>query len=206
MIVLTGQKFGRLTVVEYAGINKWRNYKWLCLCECGKKKVIRSGSLRNGDTQSCGCLQKEITSIIKTKHGHKKKGKTSKIYVVWEAMIRRCTNPNYHEYHYHGGRGISVCERWRKFENFLEDMGKVPKGLQIDRIDNNGNYCKSNCRWVTPKEQQRNKRNNHLITYDGKTQCLAAWAEEFNICQVLLCGRIRLGWSTEKALTAPIGR
>lgn len=122
-------------------------------------------------------------------------------------MIQRCTNPNDKRYKNYGGRGITVCKRWRNsFEKFLEDMGEPPtKEHSIDRINNNGNYCKSNCRWVTRKEQNRNKRNNRLITYKGKTQCLIEWAEEYNInYDTLWCRIYKYGWPIEKALTTPV--
>ena len=203
---LIGQKFGRLIVIKRMGNNKWGNLRWLCRCVCGKEKTIQGSHLKSGATKSCGCLNREKTSIVNTKHGHLKNGKRSKTHIVWQHMIQRCTNLRDKGYPNYGGRGIKVCKRWQNsFENFLEDMGEVPEGYQIDRINNNGNYCKENCRWSTRKEQQRNKRDNHLETYKGKTQCLAAWAEEFDINYSTLCSRIfRSGWSIEKALTTPI--
>ena len=204
---LIGKNFGRLSVIKRMNDDKNRNSRWLCKCDCGKEKIIYGCSLKSGNTKSCGCLHKEKTSIANTTHGHSKKREESKTYTAWKSMIKRCTNPKDKYYYCYGGRGITVCKRWRKFVNFLEDMGEAPEGYQIDRIDNNGNYCKSNCRWVTLKEQARNKRNNHLETYDGKTQCLAVWAEEYQIPYGTLLARInRLGWSIEKALTTPTRR
>lgn len=208
LIDITGKRFGRLVVIKRINSDKWDKPKWLCKCDCKCEKeiIVSSGNLRMGHTKSCGCLRKEITSEIKTKHGHSTGKQTSKTYNSWVGMTNRCLNNNDKSYSRYGGRGIKVCKRWRKFKNFLADMGEVPAGCQIDRIDNNENYCESNCRWVTPKQQQRNRRNNHLITHYGKTQCLSAWAEEFNIHPSVLRGRIIYGWSIEKALTVPTNK
>jgi hypothetical protein len=129
----------------------------------------------------------------------------SNIYYRWAGIIQRCTNPNNKEYKHYGARGITVCERWLKFENFLKDMGLPPTDkCQIDRIDNDNNYCKENCRWTTPKINSRNRRDNHLVTHNGKTQCIAMWAEEINIKCGTLSMRLKRGWTTERALTVPI--
>lgn len=200
MTDLTGKKFGRLVVIKQANRDKWGHLLWLCKCNCGKEKIIQSSHLITGHTKSCECIKKETKNL---KHGHHK----TKTYTSWQAMKQRCTNPRVMNYNNYGGRGIKVCERWRKFENFLEDMGEVPRGLQIERKDNDGNYCQENCHWVTRKQQARNKRNNHLITYNDKQQCLATWAEEYNIKYHTLYYRIyKLGWSIQKALTKSIGR
>ena len=201
-IDLVGQKFGRLLVLQFIDKNKWRDSFWLCKCDCGKEKIILGKSLKNGDTKSCGCLNIEKL----TKHGHNKNGKSSEIYTIWQSMIQRCTNPNHKAYYNYGGRGIKVCKKWLEFKNFLTDMDEHPgKGYSIDRIDNDDNYCKSNCRWVTRKEQMRNTRRNRLITHKKKTQCLIEWAEETKIPYPTLWQRIfKLGWSIEKALTIPV--
>lgn len=202
-IDLTGKQFGRLVVIHRICNNKRENIQWLCNCDCGKEKIIAGTSLKSGVTKSCGCLQKEITIKRLTKHSHTKNGQTSKTYSTWIDMIQRCTNPNSKDYHNYGGRGITVCKKWMKFENFLKDMGESPEKHQIDRADNNKGYCKLNCRWATRKEQQRNTRANHMITFGGKTQCLAAWAEELKISYQTLHARLRRKWSIEKALTTP---
>lgn len=202
MINLIGQKFGKLTVIKRKGKNKWGNYKWLCRCDCGNKIITNGGSLKSGNTQSCGCLQKEIV----TKHGHSTRTIRSKTYMVLNHIIQRCTNHNDKEYSNYGDRGITVCNRWKNsFSNFLEDMGESPPGCQIDRIDNNKGYYKENCRWVTPKQNSRNKRNSRYETYKGKTQLLTEWAEEYGIVYNILWNRFcKYGWSIEKALTTPI--
>lgn len=189
-------------VIEQALNSKWGSYRWLCLCDCKNEKIVRGSDLQRGMTKSCGCLHKEIITI----HGHNKRERVSRIYQTWTSMIRRCTNRNDQAYERYGGRGIKVCKQWMEFENFLKDMSEKPTDKhQIDRIDNNGNYCKSNCRWATRKQQQRNKRNNHLITFEGRTQCVTAWAEEFNIHKGTLRSRIyTYGWSIGKAITTPV--
>lgn len=186
--------------------NQYGKYRWLCLCNCGRETIVLSESLKSGNTKSCGCLCREITRQRSTKHGHKRRNKISKIYISWISMVQRCVNSNRKNYKNYGGRGITVCKRWGKFENFLEDMGEKPEGHQIDRIDNNGNYCKSNCRWTTPKQNSRNRSNHRIINFNGKTQCLSAWAEKFNIRVGTLRARIyKYHWSIEKALTTPVG-
>lgn len=194
---LIGERFGRLVVLKKVGNDKWRHTQWLCQCVCGKEKIILGYDLRSGHTKSCGCL------VIK--HGHYRNNKRSRIYRSWEGMIGRCTNLNDKDYQSYGGRGITVCGRWRKFVNFLEDMGE-PSTQQhsIDRINNDKGYYKENYRWATKKEQQRNTRGNRLITHNNKTQCLIEWAEEFGINYSTLQGRLSRGWLIEKALTTPV--
>ena len=153
---------------------------------------------------------KEIVINIKTnaiKHGHGRKGKRTRTYQSWSHMIQRCTNPNYKYYYLYGGRGIIVCKRWMKFENFLEDMGEKPKGLSLDRKNNNKNYCKSNCRWATPKQQARNKRNNLYVPYRGKNRLLVELCEEHNMPYKVVYNRFyNYNWPLEEALTIPIRR
>lgn len=203
VIDIAKKRFGRLIVLGRADNDCSGDVYWLCKCDCGKQTIVRSRSLRNSDTRSCGCLRKEIALTILT-HGHTKNKKSSRTYNSWNTMVQRCTNPVNTHYHSYGGRGIVVCNRWMKFESFLEDMGERPIGCQIDRIDNDGNYCLSNCSWVIPRVNSRNKRNNYLITHNDKTQCLSAWAEEYGINCKTLFSRIRRGWSVDKALTNPV--
>ncbi len=206
---MIGKTFCRLTVLERVGVNKNRHTVWLCECSCGLIKKITGYNLRSGHTKSCGCLQKEIVSALciknKFKHGHSTKSQTSKTYRTWSNMLTRCNNPKTRGYENYGGRGITVCQRWWKFVNFLEDMGEAPKGHQIDRTDNDGNYCKSNCRWVTPASNSRNKRSNHLVVFMGKTQCLSVWSKETGIAADVIRRRLKRGWSTTKSLTTPTG-
>jgi hypothetical protein len=182
LIDLTGSAYGRLTVVSRAENTKGnRRAVWNCICECGNTTKSGGDALRIGKTNSCGCLKNELSAeriaTINTTHG---KCKTPE-YSVWTGMLSRCRNDNEKQYHRYGGRGISVCERWLSFENFLEDMGECPKGMSIERLDNDGNYEPSNCKWVTRHEQDRNKSTNTTITYNGVTMILTDWARQIGM-------------------------
>jgi hypothetical protein len=205
MLNLIGQKFGRLIVIQRMNNDKHKKTQWLCKCNCGKETIIIGSHLKSENTRGCGCLKKEMITQRSTIHGHAKSNKKSYIYKTWIHMIQRCTNPNDKKYPIYGNRGITICKRWMKFLNFLKDMSEPPTNKHsIDRINNNGNYCKSNCRWATRKEQARNTRKNRLISFNGKIQCMSAWAEELYIDKSTLWSRLNSGWSIEKALTTPI--
>jgi len=160
---LIGKKFGRLTVIKY-----FKDCKRICKCDCGNYKVAIGADLKRGNIQSCGCLQKELTGKRFTKHGMR----GARFYSIWCAVKDRCSNINSHSFRWYGARGISVCERWGKFENFRDDMYENylkhvkrfgEKQTTIDRIDNDGNYCKENCRWATHKQQTSNRRINRDV-------------------------------------------
>lgn len=156
LIDITGQRFGRLTVLQrLEGAKKYS--RWLCACECGREAKVLGDNLRNGRTQSCGCLRLGCQNAFK--HGASRRKKHTPEYRSWTRMLCRCLNRNHKDYHRYGGRGIAVCARWNDFASFLADMGPRPGGgRSIDRINNDGNYELSNCRWATPKEQAQNRR------------------------------------------------
>lgn len=198
IVNLIGKRFGRLVVIKQAKNGKCQKLRWLCLCDCEEKIIVFGCNLIRNHTQSCGCLQKERV----TKHGNCKGEIYTKIYGIWKAMVQRCTNPNNKYWENYGGREITVCKEWLKFGNFLADMGKSWRlGLQIDRINNNKGYYRENCGWVTSEQQQRNRNNNHLITYNGKTQCIVEWSEETGISAKTICTRLRRGWTVQRTLT-----
>ena len=159
---LTGQKFGRLVVLEEAGKDKHRAILWKCQCQCEKGSIviIYGNSLRKGKTKSCGCFNKEKLKETHTKHGHTKNGKETPVYIIWQNMLARCYGPSNKDYHNYGGRGIKICNRWlgkHGFENFYEDIGKYrPEGKTLERINNDGHYKPENCTWITKQEQQWN--------------------------------------------------
>lgn len=175
------------------------------LCDCGSLYESRNSTLVSGATRSCGCLLREVLSQRQT-HGHTTGNRKSKTYKSWSDMIQRCTNPNDSHYPQWGGRGITFCAAWKKFENFLADMGEKPPRLVLDRIDNDGNYEKSNCRYCTDKESRRNKQQSIRFTVKGITACLIDLCEHFGMAdhyKRVWC-RIKRGWTPEKALLTPV--
>lgn len=194
-INMIGKKFGKLTVIEeQEERNKRKEIIYKCECECGNIVYVRGISLRNGSTKSCGCLKGE-------KHGKYK----HRLYSIWKNMKNRCYNEKYYQYKDWGGRGIVVCDEWKhSFEAFYNWAmnNSYRDDLSIDRIDNDGNYKPSNCRWLTTKEQSYNRRSNVYLTYDGKTQTIMGWAKELNIKHITIYAR-RLrhkDWTDEQCL------
>jgi len=202
-IDLTGQRFGRLIALSLAPKRpNSANRYWVCRCECGNEVSILTSSLTRKETKSCGCLQRDVVASMSTTHGATKGKKETREFRIWMGMIQRCENPKYQYYHRYGGRGISVCERWRhSFTLFLEDMGDCPPGRSIDRIDNDGNYEPSNCRWATSLEQQNNTTRSAMLTCRGETRTIAEWSRIRGINYMKIHARIRrLNWSVDEAL------
>ncbi|WP_179022022.1 hypothetical protein [Winogradskyella forsetii] len=202
---LTGQTFSRLKVLSYEGRNKQYDSLWKCECDCGTIKTIRGGVLKNGHTQSCGCLQKERTSVAKTTHGLI--NDNYKLYKVWIGIKQRCNNPNSKSYTDYGGRGIKICNEWENsFEVFhkwaIEEGYKI--GLTIERVLVDGNYEPSNCKWIHKKWQSKNRTSSVLITHEGETKSASEWSELTRIPSKVITQRIRRGWNSKKTLTTKI--
>lgn len=201
IIYKVGDKLHANSLLTYQYDTNNRPRKAMFLCECGNEKSISINDVKSGCTLSCGCYHASIMAGMST-HGMAH----TKIHNTWKRIVQKCTNSKNPDYKYYGGRGILMCDKWRNsFEAFYADMGDVNDGMTIDRIDNNGNYEPSNCRWATRLEQARNTRQNCNLIFNGKTRCIAAWAEEIGINRVTLSDRInKLGWTTEQALTTPV--
>ena len=200
---ITNKKFGRWTVIKFAYIKNRHTY-WLCKCNCGKKKNVSSYTLTNGESKSCGCLAIKLFKKRRITHNLS----YTKFYKHWVGIKERCFYKKNISYKYYGGRGITVCERWKTFLNFRDDMFESykehklnNKSTSLDRINNDGNYELNNCRWATRKEQQNNTRYNCLLTYKGQTLNITQWAEKLNLNRNVLYGRTHRNWSIEKLLS-----
>jgi len=198
-IDLTGQKFGRLTVIERAE-NKGKKTAWLRKCDCGNNCTVMGTHIKSGRTHSCGCYHNEQLIKRATTHGMS----YSRINKIYRKIKNRCYNKNYPEFKYYGGRGIEMCDEWRNnFMAFYEwaMANGYADDLTIDREDTNGNYEPSNCRWATAKEQANNRRNNRYITYNSETYTIAEWSEKLGLNYDTLYGRLsRNNWNMQKAL------
>ena len=189
---LQGFHFGSLTVLQLAksrGHGAW----WLCQCKCGNQKEIRASDMVQGKINSCGCEHQKRIAKASTTHGMK----NTRTYGIWQAMRNRCNRINQD----YSCRGINYDERWDSFENFYLDMGEVPDGMSIDRIDVNGNYTKDNCRWATREQQANNTRANIFIEWNGKRQTRSQWERELNMKPTTLRSRLKAGWSLDRAMT-----
>jgi hypothetical protein len=205
---LVGRTFGRLTVLNECETRmigktiKRSRVFWKCQCKCGTSVFVESSHLKVGDTNSCGCIRKELG------YARRKHGRSHTIeHNTWQRMKQRCYNPNDRRFASYGGRGITVCDRWKNsFDHFLQDMGNSPSPRHsLDRLDNNGHYEPANCRWATNTEQCRNTRRNRLLTHRGKTQSVADWSDETGIPSIVIRTRIdKLGWGVHDALSVPV--
>lgn len=205
-----GQQFGRLKVLSEAAPRITSRgtpaRRVLCLCSCGKQKIVQVQYLLCGDTKSCGCIKIDRckSGVMRLRHGYCRKDCKSGIHAVWWSMYQRCYDQNCPAYPRYGGRGIKVCDSWKIFENFLKDMGEPPPGMSIERINNDGNYEPLNCKWATRFEQGRNKRNNRRFTVFGVTGCAAELCRKFGITENRFYARLRYGWTPEDAFTKPL--
>lgn len=197
----TGNRYGRL-LVERRAAGSYTCAYWQCVCDCGEISMVAGGNLRKGHTTSCGCKNSEVASARKITHGMSR----FLVYSVWTAINYRCFNSTHARYPSYGGRGITVCKRWRigtenAFENFLSDMGRKPsKDHSVDRINNDGPYSPENCRWATMEEQQNNRRDNVLITYQKRTKGPVQWAKELGMDVQTIRTRLRSGWTDAQVL------
>ena len=204
---LTGQRFGRLTVLGRAedGVSPRGKHRvrWRCLCNCGNVRVVYGASLKSAKTVSCGCYHKDSKKEQMTSHG----GSGTRLYKIWDGMKARCYNPRKNYYPIYGGRGITVCDEWHysfeAFRNWAMANG-YEDGLTIDRIDNNGNYCPENCRWATISQQNNNKSTSHFLTYNGETKTITQWAEATGFTFHAILARVSKGMTTEEALLTPL--
>lgn len=196
---LTGMRFGRLTVISRAENDKNGSPRWNCLCDCGNSIISYGSSLRYGDAKSCGCLARELTKERNTTHGLSK----SKLHRVWANMKDRCENEFSKPFPHYGGRGIKVCEKWHDFMSFYEwaMSNGYTDGLSIDRINVDGDYEPSNCRWATQKEQNNNKTDNVFLSLGDKTHTISEWSEILGIKASTLRSRRRKGLSDEEVLS-----
>lgn len=194
---MIGERYGVLTVMSEVEIrNKNGHILYNVKCDCGKEKQVLGSSLRSGGSRSCNKCP-----LLTGSHGMWK----TKVFQVWSNMKDRCNNKKSTSYKNYGLRGIIVCERWQKsFKNFYEDMGE-PNGLTLERIDVNGNYEPSNCRWDTPKKQARNRTNNTFFTYNNEEKCASEWCEILNMPTSTFRNRAKRGWSIERIIDTAVG-
>jgi hypothetical protein len=201
---LSGKRFGSLLVIEYSGYRSTpsgtKKYYFLCQCDCGVKKYVPSVNLLNGKSTSCGCYNR--SAECRSKHGRSK----DDIYRIWSHIKQRCFVETCDCYYRYGGRGITMCDEWKNdFAKFASDMGERPSPQHtVDRKDNNGNYCKENCRWATRTEQQSNMRSNVMVSLGGDKVTVSEAARRIGILKSTIATRMRRGWSEEKALSTPV--
>lgn len=197
---ITGNRYGKLVVKMYLGRKHHSSY-WRCLCDCGKEVDCYYGNLVRGTTTSCGCMRSEYAKMSRNCHGES----TSRLYKEWSSMRNRCFNKNSRNYRLYGGRGIKVCDEWSAFwpfRNWAYSNGYADN-LSIDRIDPNGDYSPSNCRWIPMEKQAGNKRTNVFIEYNGEKKTIAEWSRVLGISRAMLQYRVKAGWTPEQCIETP---
>lgn len=195
-IDMTGLTFGRLTVDTLASAGSDSRATWWCVCACGNRIQVIGRNLRTGNTKSCGCLRNEIAANRTRTHGRS----DTPEYGIWVDIIQRCENTRRPAFKNYGGRGINVCDRWKKFENFFADMGQRPAGHEIERKDNNKGYSPDNCIWVPEAVQHLNTRRTRWLEVDGEKLALAEVARRFNVKACTIHMRLRRGWPIDRAI------
>jgi hypothetical protein len=197
-----GVTFHRLRVNAVVPFGK-KAFRLQCVCVCGKEVLAKAHELRSGERKSCGCWKREVLGEATRTHGRANSrvtGYADRTYGIWQAMRDRCNNSKRSDYHRYGGRGITCCERWERFENFLADMGEAPKGLTLDRINNDGAYAPENCRWASRKGQSHNSGACKWVTHEGATHNLSQWFTKLQLSPATYYARIRRGLSPTEAL------
>lgn len=199
---IVGKKFNRLLVLERAESGGHIKPRWLCICDCGNRKIVNGASLKNGGTKSCGCYLKENRKYCNYKSGHSA-GENKKEYQRWSKMRSRCLNPKDKSFKDYGGRGIGICTEWESsFEQYLSDMGHAPSSMELDRVDNDKGYSKENCRWASRKQNMRNTRHNTPITVGGiKYGSIAELSEKVDFPVSIIHDRIKNGWPNDSLLS-----
>jgi len=192
-------RFGRLLVSKRAPSEGRKHAKWICFCDCGQITTATSAHIRAGRSTSCGCVRSEMVTKKNTTHGKY----FTKTHRVWNNMLNRCRCENTPRFEDYGGRGIAVCDRWLSFSSFLEDMGECKPGMSIDRIDVNGNYEPSNCRWATNTEQCNNKRNNRRIVVGGESMTCTEAARKYGLNRDMIRARLNRGLTGDEAIFTP---
>lgn len=203
LIDLTGQKFGRWTVINRAPNNRANNTMWWCACECGTERAVTGDDLKSGKSFSCGCKRSETTAFRNRRHD----GCGTRLYRIWTGMKERCYAKSQDGYKNYGLRGITVCDEWKDnfsaFRNWALSHGYQDQ-LTLERKDVNGNYCPDNCTWIPKTMQPRNTRASHVIEIDGKRQCLTAWVEEVGIGMSTFYYRVAHGMDEAEAILTPV--
>lgn len=203
---ISGQRFGRLTAIKYAGKSKGKQTLWECRCDCGNTVIVHQQNLKSGHTNSCGCYNSDIASESNKTHGESK----LRIYTIWHDMLLRCYSDKHHSYYLYGGSGITVCAEWKNSYESFRDWSYAngyAENLSIDRIDYTGNYEPSNCRWATLLVQANNTSRNLYYTIDGITDTLANWCRKYNMPYMTVHSRVyALKWDILDALTKPINK
>lgn len=193
-----GKRFGKIYTKEIIR-EKWKKPKYLCVCDCGKEKLIDSGSVKRG-ADSCGCFTSQKITNSNRVHGMSR----TKIHSIWKAMKQRCLNPKNQRYKDYGGRGISICDRWLDFQNFYEDVGDYPIGMTLDRRNNDKGYSPENCRWITYRDNNNNTRRSVYVEYKGETKTLSQWCTLLGLNNNAMKTRLNYNWDIERAFTTPV--